>query len=129
MNVRIIDQSNPYANLDMIDMTNSKLEVKEVSEHPTEEKSDIVVEKQDIMEDFNSKFKSVQKKNEDLLKEEAKRKLKASTVSSKVEVAKMDDQLDVDNERMIGKEHNLKEMTSELLKTKVNNQILFNQFS
>ena len=82
MSVRVIDSSNPFSNMDMIDMTNSKLEVKEVEENITEEKSDIVVEKQDILEDFNSKFKQINKKNEDLLKEEAKRKLKASTASS-----------------------------------------------
>ncbi len=119
MNVRIIDPSNPYGNLELIDMTNSKLEVKEISEHPTEEKSEILAEKPDIMEDFNGKVKQINKKNEDLLKEEAKRKFKASTTSSKVEVAKLDDPMDVSNDRMIGKEHNLKEMTSELLKTKV----------
>jgi len=120
MSVRVLDQSNPFSNLDMIDMTNSRLEVKEVSEGITEEKSDVVVEKQDIvdMEDFNSKFKSINKKNEDL-KEEAKRKLKASTTSSKVETVRLEDKQEVDNERMIGKEYNLKEMASELLRTKV----------
>jgi hypothetical protein len=119
MSVRVLDQSNPYSNLELIDMTNSKLEVKEVEEYLTEEKSEVLVEKQDIMEDFNSKFKMINKKNEDLLKEEAKRKLKASTTSSMKETAKLDDQLEIDDERMIGKEHNLKEITSELLKTKV----------
>ena len=121
MSVRVLDSSNPNSNMDLIDMTNSKLEVKEVDEHITVEKSDIVVEKQDILEDFNSKFKQINKKNEDLLKEEAKRKLKASTASSKIETAKLDDQLDLDNERMIGKEHNLKEMSSEVLRIKVVN--------
>jgi len=120
MSVRVLDQSNPFSNLDMIDMTNSRLEVKEVNEGITEEKSDVMVEKKDVeMEDFNGKFKSINKKNEDLIKEEAKRKLKASTTSSKVETVRLEDKEEDDNERMIGKEHNLKEMASELLRTKV----------
>lgn len=110
------DQSNPYSNVNFIDMTNSKFTLEPF------EKEDISasMSKSDILENFDSKINDIDKKAKQyreeniqkILTQKIKDKSKDNTTIREEDKSK-------DEKRAILSDYDLKELPNELLNRKV----------
>jgi len=110
------DTSNPYSNVNFIDMTTSKYTMENIEK---EDKS-ISLSKSDILENFDNKMNDIDKKTKQL-REDNIQKILHQKIRDKSKDKSMtrDEDRSKDEKRAILSDYDLKELPNELLNRKV----------
>lgn len=116
------DTSHPFENVNLIDMTTSKLSTEKV-EQPKEDYS-ISLSKSDIIENFDNKINEIDKKAKQLREENIHKILNKKTKEKSRDrsITKEEDKTR-DDKRAILSDYDLKELPNELLNRKVDKEL------
>jgi hypothetical protein len=110
------DSSNPYSNVNFIDMTSSKYTMDLIEK----EDQSISLSKSDILENFDNKMNDIDKKAKQLREENIHKILnKKNRDRSKDKSMTRDEDKSKDEKRAILSDYDLKELPNELLNRKV----------
>ena len=114
------DQSNPYSNVNFIDMTSSKFTGENAEKH---EDNSISLSKSDLLENFDNKMNDIDKKAKQLREDNIQKIIKnqKSREKSKDKSMTREEEISKEDRRAILSDYNLKELPNELLNRKVTN--------
>ena len=117
------DQSNPYSNVNFIDMTKSRLTGDHVEKI---EDNSISLTKSDLLDNFDNKMNDIDVKAKQLREENIQKIVKNQKTRDKSKDKSMtrEEELSKDEKRAILSDYDLKELPNELLNRKVTKYLI-----